>query len=719
MLQVFNKKGEILVADVPPPVCESGKVLVKNIASLISTGTETSGVKSASQNVATIAVKNPDLTKKVLGMVKTKGLIKTIKDVQAALKSNEMSPMGYSSAGIVVEIGEGVTHVNVGDKVACAGARIANHADYVVVPKNLVAKVPENVDLTDAATTTVGSIALEGVRRSRAELGETVVVTGLGLIGQIAVQLLNAAGCITIGIDLDKNRVNNALKAGMDYGIVVSEENPIEKVLSYTQGIGADAVIICAATKSNQPVTQAVEMIRKRGRIVMVGVAEINFPRSPFYEKEGSFLISTSYGPGRYDKQYEEKGIDYPIAYVRWTENRNMKAYLDLISKSKINLEAIISEKLPVQDAPEAYNKLINDPDKPLSIILKYPKKNDLNDKRTVPINKTDERHQKTDKVNVAVVGIGGFAQSVHLPNMEKIEACNIHTLISHDGNKVMSASKKFHAINASTDYNDTLKDELINLVVITTRHNTHAPMTIQALKAGKNVFVEKPLAMNDDELNKVIDSVNQSKNQVMVGFNRRFSPFITNIKKHISDENSPAFLHYRVNGGKAPADSWVNDPNEGGGRIIGEACHFIDLLSYLANDLPIKIYAKSIISQSTNTIDSDNIICILTYPNGSIASLNYTTEGSSMLPKEYLEVHINEKSIIMNDFKSLEYFGFKEKNVKTKSQNKGHFEEMKQTIDSLLAGKPMPITFDSIVNTTRTSFAILESLRSGKEIIL
>ncbi|MFA5070038.1 MAG: bi-domain-containing oxidoreductase [Patescibacteria group bacterium] len=716
MLQVFNKKGGVVVLDVPPPVCEPGKVLVKNYASLISSGTETSGVKTASQSMAKTAAKNPDLVKKVLAMMKKNGVIKTIQDVQKLLKSKELSPMGYSSAGVVVEVGQGVTEISVGDKVACAGAHIANHADYVVVPKNLVARVPEGVDFEQAATTTVGSIALQGVRRADNQIGEFVVVSGLGLIGQITVQILKAAGCFTIGLDPDAERVKKALAMGLNRGVILGKEDPLKVIEEITNTQGADSVIICAATQSNEPLKQAMEMIRKRGKVVLVGVVGMSFPRSPFYEKEGHFFISTSYGPGRYDKNYEEKGQDYPIGFVRWTEKRNMEAYLNLIAQKKINLSKIISEKLPVKEAPQGYEHLMSAGSRPLGVILKYTEQIPDKIDRSITFSRAEK---PGDRIKVAVIGAGGFAQAVHLPNMTALGDFDINTIVGLSGDKIKSAAEKWQAKKATTDYKEALNDPNIDLVVITTRHNTHAPMTIEAAKAGKNVFVEKPLAMNQEELNEIVEIVKKTKTRLMVGFNRRFAPFHQIVKKEIENISTPPIITYRVNGGKAPADAWVNDSEEGGGRIIGEGCHFIDLLSYFAGEQPKSVYARSLSAHSKNIIDYDNVICVFTYPSGAISTLIYTTEAASDLPKEKMEVHINEKSIVMDNYESLKFYGFGKNEIKAKTPDKGHKEEMRLVAEAIKNGKEMPIPLEDMVNTTRISFLILESIRKNIEITL
>jgi predicted dehydrogenase len=611
MKQVLIRKGEVVVEEVPAPLGGEGSVLVEVRYSLISVGTEISGVAASGGSLLQKALKQPEKVKKVGNMAKTEGISKTIAKVKGELDSEH--PTGYSCAGVVIDAGKNIKDIKIGDKVACAGAGKANHAEIVSVPRNIVVRVPDNLELREAASVTLGSIAMQGVRRTNPIFGETVAIIGLGLIGQLTAQILRVAGCRVIGIDLVKSRVELAQKLGMDYGIVIGEDDPVAKVLKYTTNIGADATILTAATKSDLPVQQAMEMTRKKGRVVVVGDVGLHLTRQPFYEKEIDFLISCSYGPGRYDEMYEEKGIDYPYAYVRWTENRNMEEYLRMLAEGKVNFKTLISKEYDLTDAPEAYRELKEGEDRPLGVLLRYlsekatAEQGLLKVERKVLVN--SKPLKKEGMINVAIIGVGGFAQNVHLPNMRKLaNFYNIYAIVTRTGNNAKQAARRFKANYCTTDYQEVLKDDEVDMVLITTRHNLHAKMAVEAAQAGKAIFLEKPMALNNEELSELVKVIEETQVPFMMGFNRRFAPYTIKAKEIISKRQNPMIINYRVNAGYIPLDHWVHT-EEGGGRIIGEACHMFDLFNFFTNSGVESVHVSTISPKTADISSRDNFI--------------------------------------------------------------------------------------------------------------
>ena len=525
MKQVLLKNGKVTVDEVPPPTCGDNEVLVANAYSAISVGTELGMITSSKRSPLLNALKNPDLIKKALNYVKSKGIKETL---SVAREFQELLvPLGYSTAGIVIAKGKNVIDISIGDKVACAGAGKANHAEIVSVPRNLVAKIPERVSFEEAAFTTLGAIAMQGIRRADVQFGETIVIFGVGLIGQLAVQIAKAAGYEVIAVDKKPERVDLAVSMGADLGLVVGKHHLEKEVFIYTNGYGADAVIIYAATRSNEPVNQAMRMIRKKGKVVVVGSVGMNLERQPFYEKEADFLISRSYGPGRYDPLYEEKGIDYPIDYVRWTENRNMQAFLSLLNQKKVNVEPLITAVFPIDEAEKAYDLLLRAKQSPLGILLKYDPSKYVSVTGKIVSPKKLEVSPRTvkGKINVAVIGAGNFAKGVLLPLMSKIPYYNLRAIVSATGINAKQTALKYGAEYCTTDYNEVLNDEEVNLVIITTPHHLHYPMIMDAAKARKAIFVEKPMCLTEEELNKIVKAISETKVPLVVGFNRRYSP--------------------------------------------------------------------------------------------------------------------------------------------------------------------------------------------------
>ena len=685
MKQVINVRKSILIEEVPEPICGDKEVLVANVYSLISAGTEKHSIEMRSKDILSLSKdikkERPDLVKKVKNIMKSQGILSTYKLVKEKL--NEPNLLGYSSAGVVVEVGKDVKSLKVGDRVACGGGGYAVHAEIIRVPENLCVKVPDNVKLKDAAYTTVGAIALQGVRRADVRVGENVAVIGLGLIGLLTVQLLKAAGCRVIGFDVNGERVELVKKLGADSAWKIGDSDIFSAVDVFTNGVGVDAAIITASTQSNEPVENALRMIRKKGKIVVVGAVGMKIPREPFYEKEADFLISTSYGPGRYDPMYEEKGIDYPIAYVRWTERRNMEAFLNLISEGMINTEILTTHVFNIEKGVEAYN--IIKEGKGIGVLLEYGKE-EKEMKRLVVIGERAPENKK--KIRVGVIGAGNFAKRFHLPNLAKIDDFEIYAVASTTGANAKYIAKKYGARYATTDYRKVIKDKNIDAVVISTRHNTHAKIAIDALNHGKHVFVEKPAAMNEKDLNELLEVAKKSGKVLMVGFNRRYSPLTQKAMEYLKKTAGPIIINYRVNAGKLPKDHWIYDPEEGGGRIIGEGVHFFDYMNYVIGSEPKEISVMAINSSSESIKPEDDFSATIKYKDGSIGNLIYTSIGNPNYPKESIYIERNGMSIEINDFKEMRVYYKGIKKIKLKKQDKGHYNELLVFRDCIKRGK-------------------------------
>jgi len=700
MLQIIQhqRTGEISIEDLPAPQCPQGGVLVRNEYSLISAGTEKATITKAQSTLVERAKNQPNDVKLVLDFIKKDGVISTYRRIKSVL--NSYKTLGYSSSGEVIL--SNCDDFKPGDKVACAGAGYANHSEIIAVPKKLVSKVPDKVSMQSAAYTTVAAIAMQGVRQSKPELGAYVAVIGLGLIGQITVQLLKAAGCKVVGLDINPAFNEIAMKSGCDLVLHSSPESK-KDILAFTNGIGCDAVIITAATSSNAPTELAISIARSKGKVVYVGDVPINIPRTPFYLKELEVTIACSYGPGRYDPQYEEQGIDYPIAYVRWTENRNMQSVLELLADGKLNFDILTTHQFDLDSADKAYN-LISGESKEhyLGIVLKYNNDNPKLDNTIIK-----EASSKTTG-GVSFIGIGTFAQNYLIPAFRNAGADFI-TVASNKSINAKSAAEKFGFKAISTSGEDVAKDNS-SLVVIATRHDSHSKYVIEAIKAGKDVFVEKPLAITPDELDLIIEEQSKSKSRIMVGFNRRFSKSFQLIKKHFENTTNPPIMLYRVNAGHIPKEHWVQQPEQGG-RIIGEVCHFIDTMLYLTGSNVKSVYAESISTEDSSVTNEDNIIITLKYTNGAIGTIIYTAGGDSAMPKEYFEMFSQGKSAQMDNFLSITlYSSGKPTQVKT-SGDKGINEEVNLTMKALKANSVFPISLNELIITTKTTFAIRESL--------
>jgi len=706
--QVLIKKGKAIVYETPAPMVDPRNILVKVAYSCISAGTEMTGIKSSGQTLIQRALRQPQNIKKGLNMIKQKGILKTKNILKSTFESS--SPTGYSASGTVVEVGAQVKDIKVGDKVACAGAGYANHAEYIEVPKNLVVKIPKDLSFKEASTVTLGSIAMQGVRRTEVKLGENIAIIGMGILGQLVSQIVTAAGARVVAIDLDDRRLTIAQINGAKYILNPIKENIVEETIKITEGYGVDSVIIAAATSSKEPLAQAFQMCRKKGRVILVGVVGMEINREDMYKKELDFYISTSYGPGRYDPNYEEKGIDYPYHYVRWTENRNMQEYLKMLSERKIKLDNIIEKVYKIEEATRAYQEFEKEENKPLIVLLKYRQSLENKINRKVEVN--SQFKLKTDKIKIALIGAGSFAKGTHLPNLEKLNNFyDIYAIMSRTGSNATSIARRYKAKYATTDYQEILNDPDVNMVMICTRHNLHAQYSIEAMNKGKAVFVEKPMALNEKGTEEVFKTIQETGMPYIVGFNRRFSKYAVEIKKHIKKRINPMIINYHMNAGYIPLDHWVHT-EEGGGRIIGEACHIFDLFNYFV-DVEINSISVNSINQKTKNVSSrDNLIVTLKYKEGSICTLTYTALGDKSYPKETLEIYFDNKIITMNDYKELRGYGIKMANINSKFSEKGHYEELIIFSQAIKDGTNYPIPLWQIEQATQIGFSVEEGIK-------
>jgi predicted dehydrogenase/threonine dehydrogenase-like Zn-dependent dehydrogenase len=702
------RTGEATVSEVPVPVVQPGRVLVRTAASLISAGTERALAELGQKSLLGKARERPELIGKVWEKVKTEGVAQALEGVRDKL--DQSHAVGYSAAGIVIECGANVTDFRPGDRVACAGTDYASHAEVISVPRNLCARIPEQLCFAEAAFGTVGAIALQGVRLADPTLGESVVVIGLGLVGQLTVQLLKANGCRVFGVDIDESRIQLGVASGAEAGSVPDEAR--KKVLAWSRGRGADACIIAAATSSHEPVELAGEISRLKGRVVAVGLVGMNVPRNVYYQRELTLKVSMSYGPGRHDPVYEEGGNDYPLAYVRWTEGRNIEAFLDLLAAGRLDVKPLITHRFPIDEAPHAYQLISGkSPQNYLAVILEYDSESDVS--RRIENRAATKTAVPAGRVGVGLIGAGGYAQKVLLPNFKAagVEFCSI---ASASGVSARDVGTKFGFARFVSDAKSVIDDSEANLIVIATRHGSHAELVKLALEAGKHVFVEKPLALNDAELDGVLEAAANSEGQLLVGFNRRFSPLAIKAQEFFVNRQSPLSIVYRVNAGRIPPEHWTQDPNEGGGRIIGEVCHFVDLMQFLTGASPQTVYAESVAGGQGN-VSEDSVLITLQFADGSNGVIAYLAEGDSGLPKEHIEIFGEGKTFVIEDFRSAKlYAGGREKKETLRQQDKGQAEETRVACVVVAEGKPAPITLQELEATTRATFRIIDSLRTG-----
>lgn len=693
------KNGELSLADIPTPKVGHNEILIRNTMSLISTGTEKMLLEFGKSNVITKARSQPEKVNEVINKIKKDGLIATYDAVNAKLSAP--MPLGYSSIGIVVSVGDSVQNFKAGDRVTSNGS----HAEFVCVPKNLVAKIPHSVADEDAVFTVIASIALQGIRLQDPKIGETIVVYGLGLVGLITCEILIANGCKVIGIDISEDRLAIAETVGVNIINGKHEEKINHTVMSLTDNYGADGVIITTATQSNFVIKKSADICRKRGKITLVGIAGLNLNRGDFFKKELKFQVSCSYGPGRYDNEYEEKGNDYPYAFVRWTENRNFQAVLGLLSSKKISLKKYLEKTYEFKDFSLAYETVANS--SILGVGFKYNVgeiKNEITTKNYTTTVKNIISN--TDELTCLMVGAGGYATKVIIPSLIK-NGVNIKSIVSKSGLAASSLAKKYNIEYVSSNALGSVEAGLENLVVIATPHDSHAQLIEKALQSGKNVFCEKPLAINKKQLLKVSKAIlNKNDLYFLVGFNRRFSKHIISIKNEISGYEAPKHINYNIHAGPIPADNWVNDVKVGGGRIIGEVCHFIDLVKFIIGRKVIDYNFSKL--YSGNPEYTGHLILVMCFDDGSIANINYITNSSIELPKEDVHIHFSGKTILMNNFHKTTFLGFGKKRVlRTLRQDKGQQEMFKQLIDCLINSRADLIDPMDIIETTRISIEI------------
>jgi len=716
-----NRTGQIHLADIPTPACKQGHLLVRAATSLVSVGTEKYMLELAKKSLLGKALARPDLVKRVINYARTEGVMEAYQ--QAMTRLDTPMPLGYSASGTVIEVGAGVEEFNVGDRVACAGHPYASHAEVISVPMNLCVHIPDDVSFENAAFVALGGIALQAVRMAQVTLGENAVVIGLGLLGQIAVQLLKASGCHVFGIDIDPAKVALAQDHGADAGVVSWQGDVQAMVRSFTEGHGADAIIILAGTPSNEPLELAAELARERGHIVATGLVGLEIPRKPFYDKELELVVSRAWGPGLYDPQYAEKGVDYPFAYARWTARRNMQEFLSQLAQGRVRVDHLITHRFPIERAPEAYEMTLEGKERCIGILLSYGEGPDLG--RKVGLKKTIPHIAKPrEVVNVGLIGAGLFATTTLLPVLKRLPRVSLRGVATASGLSGRHAGDKFGFEYCTTDYKELLEDPAIDCVFIATRHGFHAKFVAEALCAGKDAFVEKPLALNEEELREVVTAYQEARyrgNRVgredrrpllMVGFNRRFSPFTTKAVEFFQPRSEPLAITCRVNAGYIGQESWVHDPVEGGGRIIGEVCHFVDLAQCLTASLPCQVYANALPGSS------DNVVINLAMQDGSLASIIYLANGDKAFPRERVEIFGQSSVCVIENFKEATFT----RNGRTRRMRKfnvdrGHRAEFAAFLTAVQAGTEAPVSLEDYVFTTLTTFKILESMSKGEVI--
>ncbi len=710
------RNGKTTIAEVPIPVPGPGRALVKVSASLVSAGTERMVLEFAEKNLAGKARSRPDLVRQVMDKARREGVVPTL---QAAInRLDQPMTLGYASAGTICALGSEMEGFRIGQRVACAGGGYAVHAEYDLVPRNLLTTLPENVDFESGAFTTLGAIALHGFRLAEAQMEESVAVIGLGLLGLLAVQIAKAAGCRVIGIDLDARRVALAQSFGVQ---AVGRGGAEEAVRAFTSNQGTDIVLICADTLSNDPVELAGVIACNRAKIVATGAVGLTLPRKIYYEKELSFINSRSYGPGRYDPAYEEKGQDYPSSYVRWTEGRNFQAVVELLQNGKLDVHPLISHRFPIEEAGDAYEVITGKKKEPfLGVLLTYPE-----EETSVPVSRIQLAPAQasgdiaaTGTVKLGVLGAGVFANATLLPAIKKQKGIELIGIASQSGVHAQQSGRKYGFSYAAADVEQILNDPGINTVAILTRHNTHAELVLRALQAGKNVFVEKPLAINAEQLEEILEAMKVERCPLLtVGFNRRFAPLAKELSRFLEDRREPLHAHYRVNAGPIPLNHWTQDPQVGGGRIIGEGCHFVDFLTFLTGATPVALVAHGL--PDGGKFREDNISITLTFPDGSIGIVDYLANGDKAFPKERLEVFCGGRIAVLEDFRSLEMVRDGHKRTVRKAQDKGWEAEWTAFAQAVREGSGPTIPYDQLIGVTKATFAAIESLRRGEKVLV
>jgi predicted dehydrogenase/threonine dehydrogenase-like Zn-dependent dehydrogenase len=720
VLQQVNG-GEIEVVDVPAPKLLTGCVLVRTAASLVSVGTERASSEFARKNLLQKARMRPDLVREVWNRVRRDGVVSTISAVRSRM--DQPSTPGYSSAGTVIAVGEGVTDTRPGDRIACAGAGHAVHAEFACIPRLLLAKIPldSQISFEHAAATTVGAVALHGVRTADVKLGDIVAVIGLGLLGQLTVQILKATGCRVIGMDIDRDRVDLALRMGADAAADGSTAF-LDACMNQSGGRGVDAVLIAAQTVNSDPVNLAAQAARDRAIVVAVGTVGMALDRRTFYEKELDFRVSRSYGPGRYDAAYEQKGVDYPIGYVRWTETRNMQAFLSLLAEDKVDIGPLITHRFPIHQAQLAYDLIAGESqERFLGVLITYPDHAEETYWSAIQIGRNGKPALAASSVAIGLLGTGDFANRTLLPAIKRLGDSTLVGVCAANGSHAHHTAKKFGFHYSSTDEDKLIGDPAINTVVIATRHHLHARQVVAAIAAGKHVFCEKPLCLNEDELRNIVniyeDVASTAKPVLMVGFNRRFASLALRLKSFLRGTHEPLALHYRVNAGFLPVDHWLNDPEQGGGRVIGEVCHFVDFLSFLVGARPVEVQTRSV--ANLGQYSNDNVICSLHFADGSQGTISYLANGDRAYSKERIEVFGGGAVAVLEDFRRLETVIRGQKRVfrSPLRQDKGHRGEWEAFVAAVRTGGDSPLPLAEIVTTMLATFALEESRSSGEVI--
>jgi len=707
------RSGKTALIEVPIPKPGPGMALIRTAASLVSIGTERMLVEFAGKSLLGKARSRPDLVRQTLEKLQREGLINTLEAV--ANRLDQPLSLGYSSAGRIIAVGENLMGYKVGDRVACGGGGYAVHAEFAVVPENLMTLLPDAVDFEEGAFATLGAIALHGFRLTQAQVGEHVAVIGLGLLGQLALQIAMAGGCKVFGVDLEADRVELARRIGAE---AVKRDEVVNATDFITQGRGFDAILICADTPSNDPIQLAGEIARDRGRVVAIGAVGLELPRALYYQKELSLTISRSYGPGRYDSSYEEKGQDYPIGYVRWTEGRNLSAVVELIKNGKLDVRPLITHRIPIESGTEAYDLITKAGEvPPLGVILSYPESSVEEGRVPEKVFFPESIARPSSHIHLGVLGAGNFASTVMLPALKQVKKLDFVGLATATGIKGRHAASRYGFRYATTEESQIFEDNTVNTIAILTRHHLHAQQVVAGLKGGKNVFCEKPLALHRDQLMEILAALRGSNCLLMVGFNRRFAPASTRLNQFLSSLKDPMFLHYRINAGAIPSSHWVNDPELGGGRIIGEVCHFIDFLTFLTHSLPINVLTLGL--PEDNRSHEDNVHINLTFANGSQGAISYLSNGDRSFPKERLEVFCGGHVAVLDDFRSLETISQGKSHTWQSrwKQDKGHRAEWEVFSEAILQGGPPPIPYSHLISVTLASFAAVESLRTRQPV--
>ncbi len=724
MKQVIQsyKDGKISLAEVPEPACKAGGVLVRTVASLISVGTEKLMIEMGQKSLLGKARARPDLVRQAWAKAQKEGFISVYKEAMNRL--DEPIPLGYSAAGVVLEVGAGVPDFQPGDGVAVAGAGFAAHAEVVWVPENLCRPIPAGVDFEAAAFGMLGCIALHGVREAGLTLGERAVVIGLGLLGLLSVQFLKAQGCRVIGVDLDRRKCELAQGLGADLALVPGEDDVEEAVANFTGGRGADAVLILSASRDHRPLRLAESLARARARLVLVGVAELSLTREVFWQKELTFSVSKAGGPGSIAPRYEAKGFDYPMAYVRWTEGRNLEAFLDLIAQGRVRLDRLITHRFPIQEALRAYDLILQNRQPYIGVMLTYPQDEaqlprETPAARTVWLTRPAPSSEVGASQGVGLIGGGMFTKNILMPALRQVGGVPLRGVATTTGVTARHLAQKFGFAYATTDYREILDDAAIGRVLITTRHNVHGRLVAEALAAGKQVFVEKPLCLTEAEL-AGIEALNDGSRFLMVGFNRRFAPLAQAVKSWVHGRTTPLVMTYRVNAGYIPGESWVHDPEVGGGRLLGEVCHFLDFLLYMTDSEPAQVSARAIAGALGKYRPDDNLAITLTCKDGSLGTIIYTAKGSKAFSRERFEVFCEDSVAVIEDFRRGQLVrDGRTRHLKKLSMDLGYQAELEFFLREGPGRADYRQWFKNYVATTRLTLKAAEALRTGETVTI